>query len=59
MKYLLLSFEVIPVDGNAPLGTFVQFLETACVLVFRDGLQLGRHVMLDVRNVRKPVSLQG
>ncbi|GBM12226.1 hypothetical protein AVEN_21029-1 [Araneus ventricosus] len=56
MKQLLLSFEVIPVDGNVRLGMAVQVLETPGVAVFRDGFQLGRNITLDVR---KPLALQG
>ncbi|GBN73325.1 2-acylglycerol O-acyltransferase 1 [Araneus ventricosus] len=59
MKQLLLSFEVIPVDGNALLGTAAQILETPGVAIFWDGLQLCRNITLDVQNVRKSLALQG
>ena len=58
MKPTLLSFEVVPSHGYAPLRTAVHVLETFRKVFFRDGVQDPRHVPLDVRNILKSLTFQ-
>lgn len=46
-------------DGNALVGMSIQVLETHVKQLIRNGRQLGRHVALNVDDVRKSLSIQG
>ncbi|GFU40901.1 hypothetical protein TNCV_2466791 [Trichonephila clavipes] len=50
---------MISMDGNALLGTRIKLLITPVKQFFRYGFQLGRHVALNVGDVRKSLSQQG
>ena len=53
-----MSIKVIPVGNNAHLMA-VQDHKTPGVVIFRDSLQLGFNIILDVCKVRKSLVLQG